>query len=186
MAVTAQYVLPHRRRREKLTDYRLRLKLSRSGKLRVVIRKSGSHVSIGFVKLEPSGDKTLLTVSSAHLSRFGWGAGTGNTSAAYLTGLLAGKLALSMGMADGIIDLGLQTSTKGSRLYAAVKGLLDAGFKLPCDASMLPDEKRVRGEHIASWGPKVAKPSFSTYKIRPADLPKHFDEVKKKIEVAKK
>ena len=185
MAKTTRYVLPHRRRREKRTDYRARLHLVSGGKVRAVIRKSESHITIDFVKWEKSGDKTMLGVSSAHLMKFGWTAGTGNVPAAYLTGLLAGKLALVSGINEVVVDLGLQPSTSGSRIYATVKGLVDAGLKVPHDASMFPSESRIKGEHIVAWSSKSGKPAFSTYKIRPADLPKHFAEVKNKIEVAK-
>ena len=40
-----------------------------------------------------------------------------------------------------IIDLGLQRSTKGNRLYAAIKGLSDGGMEFSCDKKMLPEQK---------------------------------------------
>lgn len=173
--------MPHRRRREQRTNYRARLRLVKSGKVRAVIRKSGSHMLIEFVTWEQNGDNTLITVSSAQLGKFGWNAPMGNVPAAYLTGLLAGKLAKALNVEEAIADLGMQASTKGSRLYAAVKGLVDAGLKVPHDPGMLPDAKRLGGEHIAAWSPKAGKPAFAAYKVRPADLPKHFAEVKSKI-----
>lgn len=184
MAKTALYRMPHRRRREQKTDYRIRLGLVRGGKVRAVIRKSGSHMTVQFVKWEKNGDRTLLTVSSAHLAKFGWMAGTGNVPAAYLTGLLAAKLASTVDVSNAIVDLGMQTNTKGSRLYAAVKGMVDGGLEIPHDAEKLPGEDRISGKHIATWAGS-AKNSFAAYKVRAADLPKHFAEVKAKIVAAK-
>jgi large subunit ribosomal protein L18 len=86
-----------------------------------------------------------------------------------------------MNVEEAIADFGMQISTKGNRLYAAIKGLVDAGLKVPHDPVMLPDAKRLCGEHIAVWSPKAGKPAFAAYKVRPADLPKHFAEVKSKI-----
>jgi len=185
MAKTALYTMPHRRRREQKTDYRIRLALVRSGSVRAVIRKSGSHMTVQFVKWEKDGDRTLLTVSSSHLAKFGWMAGTGNVPAAYLTGLLAAKLARTADVKDVIIDFGMQTNTRGSRLYAAVKGLVDGGINVPHDAERLPSEDRISGKHIAAWSGS-AKNSFTSYKVRAADLQKHFAEVKAKIEAGNK
>ena len=169
MAKTALYRMPHRRRREQKTDYRVRLPLIRSGKVRAVIRKSGSHMVVQFIKWEKDGDRTLLTVTSQHLKKFGWEAGTGNVPSAYLTGLLAARLAKAVGVGDVIADLGMQVSTKGSRLYAAIRGLIDGGLDVPCDKKMLPDDSRIKGVHIEKWEERN-------------DLQKRFAEVKAKIE----
>lgn len=182
MAKTALYRMPHRRRREQKTDYGVRLKLVKSGAVRATIRKSASHTIVQFVKWENKGDRTLLTVTSAQLAKFGWSAGTGNIPAAYLTGLLAARLAKAVGIDNIIADFGMQTSTKGGRLYAVIKGLADGGMSLPYDKAMLPDEKRIGGSHIAAWASAAAKPAFTAYKVRAADLQKHFAEVKARIE----
>ena len=180
MAKTALYRMPHRRRREQKTDYRIRLRLVRGGETRAVIRKSTSHITVQFVNWEMQGDKTLLTVSSSHLAKFGWGAGMGNVPAAYLTGLLAAKLASTMGIKEVIVDLGMQTNTNGSRLYAAVKGMVDGGLCIPHDSAKLPSEDRISGKHIAAWAAN-AQGAFGSYKVRAAELPKHFAEVKARI-----
>lgn len=169
MAKTAMYRMHHRRRREQKTDYRVRLPLVRSGKVRAVIRKSGSHMLVQFIRWEKDGDKTLLTVTSKHLKRFGWDEGTGNVPSAYLTGLLAARLAKTIGLTEVIIDMGMQVSTKGSRLYATIKGLIDGGLDVPCDRDMLPDEGRIKGVHIEKWEER-------------SDIQKRFAEVRAKIE----
>jgi hypothetical protein len=42
-------------------------------------------------------------------------------------------------------DLDLQ---KKIHLYAALKGAIDAGLKIPYNEEILPSEDRIKGEHI--------------------------------------
>ncbi len=182
------YRVPHRRRREGKTDYRLRLRLLKSGKLRFVVRRSLRHIQVQVIEYRPDGDRTILAVHSCRLKKLGWKAPCGNLPAAYLTGLLAGKLAKEKGIQEGILDMGLYPSVKGSRIYASLKGLVDAGIRIPHSPEILPDEKRIKGEHIAEWAKKLEKERyqrfFSEYLkagLKPENLPKHFEEIKKKI-----
>ena len=48
---------------------------------------------------------------------------------------------------EAILDLGLHTSTKGSRLYAVLKGAVDGGLKIPHDKEILPNNERLTGMH---------------------------------------
>lgn len=139
--------IPHKRRREQKTDYRKRLKLLKSGKVRLVIRKSLSHMRIQFIQYFPDGDKTIASAFSKELEKFGLKQ-CGNVPAAYLTGLLAGIRAKEIGIKEAVLDLGLQTSSKGNRLYAALKGVLDAGIIVPHSQKNLPNENRILGKHI--------------------------------------
>lgn len=143
-------VLPHRRRREKKTDYRNRLALLKSGKTRLVVRKSLSNMNVQFVNYKPEGDAVIASAFSQELKKdnVGWKYGCGNTPAAYLTGLLAGLRAKKANATEAIFDLGLQVSSKGSRLYAVVKGVLDAGVKIPVANENLPSDERILGKHI--------------------------------------
>jgi large subunit ribosomal protein L18 len=59
--------------------------------------------------------------------------------------------------------LGLNISTKGSRIYAALKGVLDSGIKVPHSEDILPSEDRIKGKHISE------------------DLEKQFENIKSKI-----
>jgi large subunit ribosomal protein L18 len=97
------------------------------------------------------GDKTLLTVNSRELKDFGYSLSTGNLPAAYLTGLLFGKKMLALGVEGGIADIGLHASTKGARIYAAIKGVVDAGADVPHSPEIFPDDERIRGEHIKEY-----------------------------------
>ncbi len=182
-------IVPHRRRRELKTDYQKRLRLLKSGKPRIVVRKSVKNVTCQVVEYQPSGDRTLFSADSRELKKLGWNAGTGNIPSAYLTGLLCGTRA--KGIKEAVLDSGLHRSTKGSRLYAALKGVVDGGLKIPHSEEILPDEDRLKGQHIAAYAEHVKKESaekhrkmFSGYaksKVAPEKLPEHFDEVRAKI-----
>jgi large subunit ribosomal protein L18 len=140
-------LLQFRRRREEKTDYKRRLALLKSKKTRVVVRKSLSNITVQFVDYFTSGDKTVACANSTELKKFGW-TSTGNVPAAYLTGLLAGKKAREKKVDEAVLDLGIQIKTKGSRLYAALKGVVDAGVNVPHSPEILPSEDRIRGKHI--------------------------------------
>jgi large subunit ribosomal protein L18 len=84
----------------------------------------------------------------------------------------------------------MYTSIKGSKLYAALKGAVDGGLHVPVDAKIVPDAKRLRGEHVAHWATLVKKDHakyqkmFSRYLkhgLAPEQLPTHFDDIKKKL-----
>jgi large subunit ribosomal protein L18 len=143
-----KYRLPHRRRKEKKTDYSLRLSLLKGGKHRLVIRKSNNYIIGQIVKYEKEGDKTLVSVHSRILKKLGWKNSCGNIPAAYLTGMILGKKALENKIEEAVLDLGLQTSTKGGRIYALLKGALDAGLKVNHSVNVLPYEERLKGKHI--------------------------------------
>ena len=148
MATGPRYKVPFRRRREGKTNYHVRYKLILSKKPRVVIRKSNASTTLQLVVAEQKGDRTLLTVNSRELHNFGYTLSTSNLPAAYLTGLLFGKKMLALGQNEGIADIGLHASTRGNRIYAAIKGVVDAGVNVPHSPEIFPDEERVRGEHI--------------------------------------
>jgi large subunit ribosomal protein L18 len=143
------YVVPHRRRREKKTNYRKRLALLKSGKIRVVVRRSLKNMRVQFITSDENcQDRTIVQAFSKELSKYGWNFYCGNVPSAYLTGFLAGLKAKKNGIKESILDIGLQTSTKGSRIYAALKGVLDAGIYVPHSEEILPTEERLYGKHI--------------------------------------
>ena len=158
----SSYLIYFKRRREKKTKYKKRLALLKSGETRLVIRRSLSNISVQFIDYKPEGDKTIVSAFSSELKKLGWNR-TGNIPAAYLTGLLAGKRAKDKKIEEAVLDLGLQTSTKGSRLYAALKGVLDAGVNVPHSKEILPIEERIKGKHISE------------------NIVKQFEETKNKI-----
>ena len=191
MAKGPRYRVPYRRRREHKTDYKARRILATSGSPRFVVRLSGSNILIQIVRSEVEGDHLLTQTSSAELAkRFGWLGGRKNTPAAYLLGLIAGRKAMNGGIEAAILDLGLKRPTRGSRLFAAVKGALDAGLKVPCDGDIMPGADRIEGAAIAEYARGLEDPleyerRFSDYLrrgLRPERLTDHFMEVKARIE----
>lgn len=181
----------HRRRREGRTDYRQRLGLLKSGKPRLVIRRTANNIVCQIVKHDKKGDKTLLTVITSDLKKKGWKFHCGNIPASYLTGLLCGVEAKKKKMTEAVFDIGLHESTKGSRIYAALRGASDSGLKIPHSDSNITDEKRISGAHIADYAkmlksekPQEFKRQFAKHvkdKTEPQTISKHFDEIKKKI-----
>jgi len=182
--MTTRYKTPHMRRLDKKTDYSKRLKLVKSGLPRAAVRKSSENITVQLIKFEEPGDKVLAAASSKQLAAYGWKAPSGNLPAAYLTGLLAGVRAKAAGVTEAVLDAGLGKSTKGSRIYAALKGMIDAGIKIPHDPKVLPDEMRTSGAHIAAYAANGK--GFTKYGITPAELPKHFTEIKAKIAAGSK
>jgi len=149
MKTGPRYHVKPRRHRERKTDYRLRLKLLRSKKPRIVVRKSLKAIRVQFVEYNPQGDRVLASAVSNELAKdYGWKYSVSNTPAAYLTGVLAGKRAKEKGIEHGVLDIGLYHPTVGSTLFASLKGVLDAGIECPHDAQMLPKEERIYGVHL--------------------------------------
>jgi large subunit ribosomal protein L18 len=191
MAHGPTYKVPFRRRREGKTDYRVRKKLVMSKKPRLVIRKSLKHLYLQLIEVKVNGDVVLAQANTKELSKYGWKGGTGNLPAAYLAGLLLGKRALSRGIKNAILDLGRYSITKGSRLFAALKGALDAGMDIPHSEEILPDEERIKGAHIAKYAiilqkenPSKYQAHFSNYirmNLPPEKIVEHFEEIKNKI-----
>ncbi len=179
--------LQYRRKRLGLTNYSSRLGLLKSGKPRMVIRKSSRYLMIQLVEYLPDGDKVLVSVSSKSLSELGWKFSCKNLPAAYLAGFMFGKKAIEKSKV-AIVDIGSLTSKKEGVLYAAVKGAVDAGMEIPVSDEVLPSEDRISGKHIAEFGKKLEKEKynklFSGYnkdKLSVDKLPEEFEKIKVKI-----
>ena len=173
-----------RRRKDNKTDYRARLAMLKSGKPRLVVRKTGRYINANIVTFEGNGDKVLKSCSSRELEGYGWKASKKNTSAAYLTGLL---LAKKSGKQDVIVDIGLHNSTKGNRIYALVKGASDGGISVSV-GDLVPTEDRIKGSHVSSFANSLDEDSraktFSAYLksgVDPKGIEGLFEIVKSKI-----
>lgn len=182
--------LPFKRRVTGRTHYKKRMALLRSEQLRLVVRKSVKNIHMALAEYGEKGDKIILSVNSRSLDKLGWKADKGNMPSAYLTGLLLGKKAKNSGIGSAVLDIGLSNSVKGSRIYAAVAGALDAGMKIPQNPEILPAKDRINGMHIAKYAEALKKDKigyekqFSLYlknNVDPAHLPKHFEEIRNKI-----
>lgn len=179
-----------KRRREKKTDYRARLALVKSMQARLVVRRSLDNIHIQLVEYNKAGDATKTEVFSKKLQKYGWLYHGGSVPSAYLTGFLAGKMALSKGISSAFLDIGLQTSTKGSIIYAAALGAKEAGLQIPIGSGILPSSDRLTGRHISEYAkklkedPKKYSRQFSNYikiNLDPENIAKNFAEVKNKI-----
>jgi large subunit ribosomal protein L18 len=135
----------HRIRSEK-TNYRKRkaMLMGKHDFISVNITNENSEVQI----LKPiiSGDKVLASAHSRFLIKDGWKGSRKNIPAAYLTGYLAGKKAISKGVSNAILYSGTRKYTQ--RMAAALKGVIDAGLEVPADSETFPSEDRINGDHL--------------------------------------
>ncbi|HJJ46790.1 MAG TPA: 50S ribosomal protein L18 [Methanocorpusculum sp.] len=169
MATNGRYFVQFRRRREGKTDFYQRQRLIVSGRNRMVIRKTNRHIIIQLVSAQMEGDYTLVHVNSKELEKYGYKGYLGNTPAAYLAGMLFSVRAQKAGYTDAIADLGLQVASAGSRVFATVKGAVEAGLEIPVGENILPDDDRCNGTVIAKYNEKFS------------DLPTNVEAVKNAI-----
>ena len=191
MAKGPKYCVPYRRRREGKTDYQLRRALVLSRLPRLVARGTLKHMIVQIVKAKVTGDEVIASAYSRELTKtLGWKGHCGNVPAAYLTGLLCGFRAITNGTKKAILDIGLQSPTRSSRIFAALAGVLDAGVSVAHDKEILPDEKRIQGQHIANYAnelssnPEVYQRRFSQYLsegLPPEHFAEHFASTREKI-----
>lgn len=156
MATGPRYFVPFRRRHEGKTDYYKRMSLLSSGTPRMVVRKTNRQIIVQLVVPEDEGDRTLVAAHSAELADYGYQGSTSSTPAAYLTGMLFAVKALNAEYDEAILDIGLARAKPGARVFAALKGAVDAGLDVPYGESILPDEERLKGAHIAEYAPERA------------------------------
>ena len=165
MAKNKIYRVKMRRRRNGKTNYRIRLSLLKSGKIRAVVRRTNKRLIVQFVEYKEDGDKILVAVSSDALKKYGWDFSYKNIPAAYLVGYLAGKMAVKRGFKEAILDIGYHYAHHGSRIFAVLKGLVDAGVDIPYNENVFPTVDRLTGQHINN------------------NIEKLFTEIKSKMEV---
>jgi large subunit ribosomal protein L18 len=161
----------------------------------MVVRTSNQHTTVQFVEAKLEGDLVLASAKSSELTKeYGWGFSTGNLPASYLTGLLAGKRALDQGLQKAILDIGLKGSSKGARVFGALKGALDAGVEIPHGKEVLPEETRLRGEHISAYSKTLSEKEhtgfqfaqYSSKKSGPEVIPMEFEKIKERIATSEK
>jgi len=191
LATGPSYRVAFRRRREEKTDYQLRRGLILSSLPRLVVRGSLRNITAQMVKAEMNGDKVLVASSSTELAKkYGWLGNTGTVSAAYLTGLLCGYKAVGQRIREAVLDIGLSYPSKGSKIFATLKGASDAGLGIPFDEEKLPDVKRITGQHIADYAKHLSSNMEAYQKqfsvqlargLRPEEITAHFEQVKEKI-----
>ena len=186
MAKGPRYAVKFRRRRENKTNYKQRISFIKSGKLRLVVRRSNKYITAQIVQYSIKGDKTLAFVNSKELEKLGWKYSKKNIPAAYLTGLLCGKRAIENGVKEAILDTGLSF---GESTFAAAKGFVDSGVNLPLGKEV--SERRIQGFHIEDYAKELKEKDPKRYEIQfskylkkgfdPTKFVEHFNEVKSKI-----
>jgi large subunit ribosomal protein L5e len=167
------------------------------------------------------GDRVLCEADSNELRRYGYGAGLANYSAAYATGLLCARRLLKQTGLDklyagdagvtgeyfnvgekpqdrkpfkAVLDVGLVRTTKGNRVFGAMKGACDGGIHIPHSTRRFPgftndgekDEynakthrDRIFGTHVDGYMAHLKKDSPEDYKTQFSK----WDEVLKKAGV---
>jgi len=135
-----------RRLRDEKTNYRRRTALLKSKRDFVTVKISNENIQVQLHKPELLGDKVIASAHSRFLIKKGWNGSRKSIPAAYLTGYFAGKKALVKGGKDAILYRGTDKYTQ--RMAAALKGVLDAGLKIPASPEAFPSEDRIKGQHL--------------------------------------
>ncbi|PWN44841.1 putative RPL5-60S large subunit ribosomal protein L5.e [Ceraceosorus guamensis] len=172
-AYFSRYQVKYRRRREGKTDYYARKRLTSQAKnkynapkYRLVVRFSNRYCTVQIISARIQGDVVLTQASSKELPRYGIKHGLSNWTAAYATGLLVARRALTiLGLADkyeGVtepdgsltlteplgddeprpfkcfLDVGLKRTSTGARVFGALKGASDGGLYIPHSEKRFP------------------------------------------------
>lgn len=155
-----------RRRKEGKTDYLARIKLLKSGKPRIVFRKTNKYFIAQYVTSKEAKDKVEIGINSKQLLKFGWpenAKGSLKSSpAAYLTGFLIGNKIKKQNLELPIVDFGMIRTLYKTKVFAFLKGLIDTGVGINCKEEAFPPEDRIQGKHLKNKIP--------------------FEEIKSKIE----
>ena len=132
--------------RSEKTNYRKR-KIMLMGKRDFVsVHITNENIQVQILKPIISGDKVLASAHSRFLIKDGWKGSRKNIPAAYLTGYLAGKKAVSKGVKNAILYSGTRRYTQ--RMAAVLKGIIDSGLEVPANTETFPPENRINGEHL--------------------------------------
>lgn len=184
-----------RRRRQGVTDYRARRRAIGAQSPLLVVRLSNKNTSIQFVRPTVKGDVVLSSAHSKELAKLGWKGSANSTPACYLLGTLAGKKALASGVKSAVVYNGLTPFIRGSRVAAALKGITDAGVKVPVGEGAYPSDERISGKFIADYAAGLASADEERYKkvfsgllkagFRPEDYPVQFEKAKASISGSK-
>ena len=147
--------LDKRRRIEGRTNYKKRLALLRGNSPRFIVRKTNRYIILQIAESKDAQDKIIFSANTRELVNFGWPkekeGSLKSLPAAYLGGLLIGKKAKNL-KGRIVLDIGLVPNTKGSKIYAAAKGLKDAGANINFDEKTAPSKERIEGKNTKISG----------------------------------
>ena len=106
-----------------------------------------------------SSNKVIASCISKELIGKGWPEAMQGSlksrAAAYLTGLMLGNKVKSK-FKEAILDSGMNRNVKKSRIYAAVKGFIDSGIKVPCSTDILPSKEEMVNEKTSTLIDKLS------------------------------
>ena len=112
----------------------------------ITVNITNENTQVQVLKPGMTGDKVIASAHSRYLLEKGWKGSRKSVPAAYLTGYLAGKKAIGKGAKDAILYTGTKKYTQ--RVAAALKGVVDAGVKVPADLETFPPDDRINGDHL--------------------------------------
>ena len=157
-----------RRRRENKTDYLKRIGLLKSGKPRVVFRKTNKYIISQYVSSHEAQDKVEIETNSKELLNKGWPkefeGSLKSIPASYLVGFLMAKKIEKSKKESPIIDLGMIKTIHKTKGFAFIKGLIEGGLEISCPEESFPDKEKLEGKNLKQ------------------DFSKNFSEIKSKIE----
>lgn len=149
-----------KRRLERKTNYLRRRRILETERPRIVIRKTNRYIIIQYVESEGAKDSVLYSFTSKELLKKGWpkekAGSLKSISGAYSAGFVFGKKILKE-KEKATLDIGLIRSTKGSRVYAALKGIVDSGANVYYNDVNFPDEKKIFNEEFKEIINKIKK-----------------------------
>jgi large subunit ribosomal protein L18 len=107
-----------------------------------------NNIRVQIAEYLTDGDKIVASAISSDLKKEGWKYNCANLPAAYLTGMLCGSRAIKAGIKEAVLDIGLNEPINGCKIYAALKGAIDAGLQIPHSSDAFPKEERLNGAHL--------------------------------------
>jgi len=175
-----------RRRREGVTNYAKRVAMVKSGLYRLVVRKTNRRIIGQVVKYDNKGDIVLASADSNTLKKLGWPSRS-NRATAYLTGMLLAKRFTDRSK-ELILDIGLNSNTKGSIPFVFAKGCVDAGMKVRGNFEVSEDTYNMSNvqkyaEQLKS-NPEKYKRVFGEYiksNIAPENFTALFNQFREKL-----
>jgi large subunit ribosomal protein L18 len=178
----ATHVLPFRRKQEGRTNYKKRLALLKSGKPRLIIRRTNKHLLLQLASYHQDGDLVICSVDSKSLAKHGWTHATKSVPACYFTGVLLAKVAQEHKITEAIVDIGLQQHRAGTRICAAIAGAIAGGLSIPASEEIFPSAERIAGKHISPDVEKDVAALAAKLGVKlPAIVP-HEKKAEKKVE----
>lgn len=173
-------------------------------KYRLVVRFSNKDITCQIVYSRIEGDKVMSSAYSHELPKYGIKVGLTNYASAYCTGLLLARRLLQQLRLDKVysgstevtgdeynveaveggpntfrcyLDVGLQRTSTGARVFAAMKGAVDGGLNIPHSVKRFPGydaeskefdaelhRKHIFGNHVAEYMRALSNDDDEAYK----------------------